>query len=97
MSRASRRFYRSTGLGLAALGVLVWAAVDQFGIPPEELTELFLRTLGVAGGIIAIAAFLLAVSIGVRKLLQRNASDSLSRGYVLTRTFSRSCSLCLPA
>ncbi|MDE0930884.1 MAG: hypothetical protein OSA77_09360 [Halioglobus sp.] len=75
MSRASRRFYRSTGLGLAALGVLVWAAVDQFGISLEEMTALFLGTLGVAGGIIALAAFLVAVLVGVRKLRQRSDSD----------------------
>ena len=72
---ASRRFYRSTGLGLAALGFFVWAAVDQFGISLEEMTELFLGTLWVVGGIIALAAFLVAVLIGVRKLLQRNDSD----------------------
>ena len=41
----------------------------------DEMTELFLGTLWVAGGIIALAAFLVAVLIGVRKLLQRNDSD----------------------
>ena len=75
MSRASRRFYRSTGLGLAALGFFVWAAVDQFGISLEEMTELFLGTLWVVGGIIALAAFLVAVLIGLRELLQRSDSD----------------------
>ncbi len=75
MSRASRRFYRSTGLGLVALGVLVWAAVDQFGISLEEMTRLFLGTLWVAGGIIACAALLVAVLVGLRKLLQRSDLD----------------------
>ena len=75
MSRASRRFYRSTGLGLAALGFFVWATVDQFGISLDEMTELFLGTLWVAVGIIALAAFLVSVLVGLRKLLQRSDSD----------------------
>jgi len=75
VSRASRRFFRSTALGLAALGVLVWAAVDQFGIPVEKMAELFLGTLWVAGGIIIVAALLVVVLVGLRKLLQRSDSE----------------------
>ncbi|MDG2047464.1 MAG: hypothetical protein P8J79_09620 [Halioglobus sp.] len=75
MSRASRRFYRSTGLGLIALGVLVWSAIDQFDIPLDHMAELFIGTLWVAGGIIMLAASLVAALIGLRKLLQRNDLD----------------------
>lgn len=75
MSGAGRRFYRSTGLGFVALGVLVWSAVDQFDISFENMTELFFGTLWVAGGIIMLAALLVAVLIGLRKLLQRSDSD----------------------
>ncbi len=74
MSRASRRFYRSTGLGLAALGVLIWAAVDQFGISLDKMTELFFGTLWVAMGIIILAALLVVILVVMRKLLQRNDS-----------------------
>ena len=75
MSRASRRLFRSSVLGLAALGVLVWAAVDQFDIPVEKMAELFLGTLWVAGGIIIFAALLVVVLVGLRKLLQRSDSE----------------------
>jgi membrane protein implicated in regulation of membrane protease activity len=75
VSRASRRLFRSSVLGLAALGVLVWAAVDQFDIPVEKMAELFLGTLWVAGGIIIFAALLVVVLVGLRKLLQRSDSE----------------------
>ena len=75
MSRASRRLFRSSVLGLAALGGLVWAAVDQFDIPVEKMAELFLGTLWVAGGIIIFAALLVVVLVGLRKLLQRSDSE----------------------
>jgi hypothetical protein len=75
VSRASRRFFRSTALGLAALGFLVWAAVDQFAIPVEKMAELFLGTLWVAGGIIISAGLLVVVLVGLRKLLQQRDSE----------------------
>jgi membrane protein implicated in regulation of membrane protease activity len=75
VSRASRRLFRSSVLGLAALGVLVWAAVDQFDIPVEKMAELFLGTLWVAGGIIIFAALLVVVLVGLRKLLQQRDSE----------------------
>ena len=75
MRKADRRFYRTLLIGLAALGLLVWTAVDQFGIPKREMAELLLATLWVVGGIIGSAAFFAFVWIGVRKLFGRDGSD----------------------
>ena len=36
MSRANRRYYRTILLGIAAMGTLVWAAIDQFVEPPDD-------------------------------------------------------------
>lgn len=69
MSKANRRFYRTLLLGLAALGVLIWTAAEQFGISQEEMTSLLLGTLLVAAGTIALAALCALVWIGLRKLL----------------------------
>jgi len=75
VSRASRRFYRSTALGVAAMGALVWVAFDQFDISLEAMADLFLSTLFVAGVIIIGAAAFVAVLVGLRKLLKRFNSN----------------------
>ncbi|MBK6508218.1 MAG: hypothetical protein IPG06_01340 [Haliea sp.] len=71
MSKSSRRYYRTLILGLVALGVMVWTAVDQFGISRQEMTELLLGTLWIAGGTIVLAALCAALWIGLRKLSGR--------------------------
>ena len=71
MSKASRRYYRTLILGLVALGVMVWTAVDQFGISRQEMIELLLGTLWIAGGTIVLAALSAALWIGLRKLSGR--------------------------
>jgi hypothetical protein len=68
MSKATRRYYRTLVLGLLALAVMVWTAVDQFGISQREMTELLLGTLWIAGGIIVLAALCATLWIGLRKL-----------------------------
>jgi len=40
VSKANRRYVRTIVIGTAALAALVWMAVDQFGIPQEEMLEL---------------------------------------------------------
>lgn len=70
MSKASRRYYRTVLLGLAAMGVLIWAAIDQFELSPQEMTELFLGTLWVMGGTIVLAAVFATLWIGLRRLLR---------------------------
>lgn len=75
MSKANRRFYRTLILGMAALGVMVWTAVDQFGISWQEMTGLLLGTLWIAGGTIALAALCAVLWIGLRKLLYRDKAE----------------------
>lgn len=71
MSKATRRYYRTILLGLAAMAVLVWSAIDQFGIPWEDMLELFLGALVVVGVAIVIAALIALLWMGLRKLLNR--------------------------
>ena len=71
MSRASRRYYRTILLGVLALGTLVWVAVDQFGVPPRELADLFLATLLVVSLLIGAAALVVLLWVGLRRLRQR--------------------------
>ncbi len=69
MNKANRRFYRTLLLGLAALGVLVWTAIEQFGISKQEMANLLIGTLIVAGGTIVLAGLCVVLWIGLRKLL----------------------------
>ena len=71
MSRASRRYSRTILLGVLALGTLVWVAVDQFGVPPRELADLFLATLLVVSLVIGAAALVVLLWVGLRRLRQR--------------------------
>ena len=70
MSKANRRFYRTLFLGLVALGVLVWSAIEQFGIAWQQMVDLLMGTLMVAGGVIVLAALCVMIWIGVRHLLR---------------------------
>lgn len=71
MTKASRRYYRTIVLGVAAMGVLLWSATDQFGIPWEHMLELFLATLLVMVVVIIAAAVCVSLWKGLRKLLHR--------------------------
>ncbi len=51
------------------MAALVWTAVDQFGIPWDEIIDLFLATLMVIGLIILAAAVFVGLLMGLRKLL----------------------------
>lgn len=75
MSKASRRFYRTLILGLAALVVMVWTAVNQFGISRQEMSELLLGTLWIAGGTIVLAGLSAALWIGLRKLFKQGRAE----------------------
>ena len=71
MSKANRRYVRTIVIGTAALAALVWMAVDQFGIPHEEMLELLL-----AAGLVVLAVILFAggatlLWIGLRSVLRR--------------------------
>lgn len=71
VSRASRRFYRSLFLTLAALGALVWVALDQFDVPRQEAAALLLGTLAVAASVILLAAVVTGAWIILRRWLRR--------------------------
>jgi hypothetical protein len=71
MSRGPRRYYRTLAIGLFALGVLLWAAVEHFGVSYREIGELFLGTFWVVTGIIVLAAVFSGVWIGLRRWLRR--------------------------
>ena len=72
MSKAARRYYRTIILGLLAMGALIWVAMDQFGISRREMSELFLVTLMVVGLVIAAAAVVALMWMGLRSLLRRD-------------------------
>jgi hypothetical protein len=73
VSKAGRRYYRTTVLGVLAMASLIWVAMDQFGISPGEMSELFLATLLVLGLVIAAAAVVVLFWMALRKLLRRNS------------------------
>ena len=71
MNRASRRYYRTIVLAVLALAALIWVAMDQFGISRQEMTGLFMGTVLIAVLVIACAAVLTLLWVGLRKLLRR--------------------------
>jgi len=71
MTKAGRRYIRTLLLAVMAMAALLWAAVDLFEIPPEEIMALFLATAVGAAGIIAAAATVVFFWIGVRKLIAK--------------------------
>lgn len=75
MSKANRRYIRTVVLAVAAMGTLIWAAIDQFGITPEEMLDLFLATAIGAGGIILAAGFVVSLWVVLKKLTTREQGD----------------------
>jgi len=75
MSRQGRRFIRTILIGCFALAALVWMAVDQFGVPREEMLELLLATALVVGLVIAAAGGVVLLWVGLRKLRDRPGAD----------------------
>ena len=71
MSRAARRYYRTLLLGLAALGAMLWVAIDQFGIPHRDMLELLAGTLLATGAVILGAAAVVLVWMALRRLWRR--------------------------
>lgn len=72
MGRGSRKYYRTVFLGVAAMGCLVWAAVEQFGLSWFDIGDLLLATLLVVGLVIVSAAVAAALWIGLRRWLRRD-------------------------
>jgi hypothetical protein len=67
VSRASRKYYRTILLGIAAMAALVWSAVAQFDIAWQEMLQLFMITVAVLLLVILAAA----VTVGGWALLKR--------------------------
>ena len=72
MSKRKRRYARTIILGVLAMGVLVWGAVDTFEVPPEQLWTLFLQTLAVLALLMLAAAAVAALWVLLRQLLKRD-------------------------
>ena len=70
VTRSAKRYRRTIFLGVLALGTLVWSAVDQFGIPMEEMIDLFLMTVTGVLSVIAVAAVAAALWFSLRWLLR---------------------------
>jgi len=75
VSAGRRRYYRTIFLGVAAMATLIWAAMDQFGLTREEMTDQFLSTLLAVGVVIGLAAVTVGAWIGLRRLLWRRDDD----------------------
>jgi len=50
------------------MGALVWVAADQFGISRDEIGALFLGVLLVVVSVIATAALVVGLWVGLRRL-----------------------------
>lgn len=70
VTRSAKRYRRTIFLGVLALGTLVWSAVDQFGIPMEEMIDLFLTTVMGVLSVIAVAAVVAVLWFSLRWLLR---------------------------
>jgi len=71
MNRSGRRYIRTLLIGTFALGALVWLAVDQFGVPREEIAELALASLLAVLAVIVGAGSAALLWIGLRTLWRR--------------------------
>ena len=72
MSRSARRYWRTIILGTLALGALVWAAVEQFDVPLEEVRSLLLGTVIAVLLVITAAGIFVALWMGARRILRRD-------------------------
>jgi drug/metabolite transporter (DMT)-like permease len=72
VARAGRRYWRTIILGILALGVMVWSAVEQFDVPLDEIRQLLLGTVIAVVLVILAAALFVLGWIGLRRLLHRD-------------------------
>ena len=71
MSVRNRRFVRKLLMVIAAMAALVWVAMDQFGIAPSEIAELFLGVLLTVAVVIGAAAVAMLLWLSLRRLIAR--------------------------
>ncbi len=67
MSRGFKRYRRTVFLAVLATGTLVWAAIDQFDIAPQEMAWLFVYS---AAGVLLIILSA-GATVGVMQLLKK--------------------------
>ena len=75
MSKANRRYIRTIILAVLAMSSLIWAAIDQFGISPQVMLNLFLATAIGAAGIIVVAGIVVALGVGLKMLTGRHTKN----------------------
>ncbi len=71
MAKGIKRYRRTVFLAVLACATLVWAAIEQFDIPAQEMAWLFaFSALGVLA-IICAAALVMGLWLGLRRLFGR--------------------------
>lgn len=75
MKAGARRYLRTMLIGFFSLAALLWIAVKQFAIRPEELLELLLASGLLVLLVIALAGSATLAWVGLRKLLRGRRDD----------------------
>lgn len=71
MARSSRRYWRTIVIGTLSMAVLLWAAIDQFGVAPQDLWRLFIGALLGAAIVVFAAGAVFLVWLVLRRVLGR--------------------------
>jgi hypothetical protein len=71
LSKANRRFIRTVILAVLAMSSLIWVAIDQFGLSPDEMLGLFYAIAIGAGVIIGFAAIGVTLLNMLRRLREK--------------------------
>ena len=75
MNKGKWRFLRTLVISVFCLAALLWLAVRQFGVRPEELLELFIAAGLAVLLVIAVAGIAALLWVGLRKLLRGPRED----------------------
>lgn len=75
MRKAKWRYLRTLAISVSCLAALLWLAVRQFGVRPEELLELLIAAGLAVLLVIALAGLAALLWVGLRKRLRRRRED----------------------
>ncbi len=75
MRKAKWRSLRTLVISVLCLAALLWLAIRQFGVRPEELLELFIAAGLAVLLVIALAGIAALLWVGLRKLLRGRRED----------------------
>jgi len=75
VNKGKWRFLRTLVISVFCLAALLWLAVGQFGVSPEELLELFFTAGLVVLLVIAMAGIAALLWVGLLKLLRGRRED----------------------